>query len=165
MGEGRPKLCITKEVVTQLLKEDLVAYGHLWKPEYIAAHGLPLDEEECPIKSFWGLMKNRESMPVLCFLAHVILSLPPSSADTERIFSDSGFTFGERRQCLDAQRLDDLMVVKGNWDDIHLKFTKEEEEKKRKKRVEHNNNIGKGVKEAHAVKVQQKKMVQKKIYD
>lgn len=94
--------------------------------------------------SFWGLMKNRESMPVLCFLAHVILSLQPSSTDTEHLFSDSSLTLSERRQSLDAQRLDDLVVVKENWDDFHLKFTNEEEENKRKMRVDHNKNIGKG---------------------
>jgi len=165
VGEGRPKQYITEIVATQLFKEDLVAYGQFWKPECIAVHGLPMEKEECPLVSFWGLMKNRESMPVLCFLAHVILSLQPSSADTEHLFSDSSLTLSERRQSLDAQRLDDLVVVKENWDYFHLKFTKEKEENKRKMRVDHNKNIGKGMKKALAVMNQQKVLLQKKIYD
>lgn len=68
----------------------------------------------------------------LCFLVNVILSLPPLFADTERLFSDSSFTLIERHQRLDAQQIDDLMVVKGNSNDVHTKFIKEEDEIERK---------------------------------
>jgi len=72
--------------------------------KYITMHGLPVVEEMSYLSCRSGL-KRRERMPVVCF-AHVILYLLPSSADTERLFSDSGFTLSERRQHSDAQRLD-----------------------------------------------------------
>jgi hypothetical protein len=67
--------------------------------------GLPVVEEMTYLSCRSGL-KRRERILVVCFLAHVILSLLPSSADTERLFSDGGFTLSERCQHSDAQRLD-----------------------------------------------------------
>jgi|SRR6056297_31345 len=107
-----PKKFITEEVAMQTFKKDLVAYGHFWMQQYIDAQGMPVQEEKCPLVSFWGLIEIRESMPVLSFLVHVILSLSPSSADTERFFPDSGLSLSDRHQSFDAQRTEDLVVVK-----------------------------------------------------
>lgn len=149
-------LVITEGIVDQLLVEEAAKYAVLWTPEHLAVHGFALPDEDsqkkvlCPLADFWAL--KRESMPVMSFLAHITLSLPPSSADVERLFSTAGFVFSERRQCLKPERFDNMMIVQGNWQDKYLKFTDEEKEKKLAARLAHNAAVSKGKKAAHAAK-------------
>jgi len=162
-GVLRP-LVMKEEWVSTLLLEEMEKYARLWADAHLRVHGLPLPKEDmCPLKLFWAL--HRESMPVLCFLAHTTLSIRPSSADCERLFSTAGFVYDERRQCLDEVRLDDLLVIKGNWDAKYLEFAKEEQEAKKAARLDHNKAISAAMKEAHAAKVKKKKAsVQSKLF-
>lgn len=150
VGPVEKKLEITREMVVQLLKEEVVKYGALWSEDHIKVHGFALTDDKCPLKSFWAL--KRDSMPVLCFLAHLMLSIPPSAADTERFFSKSGYTFSDRRLCLDAQRLDDMMIVQGNWNEMFLAKSEKEKEDEKKKQAEANAKRAEGMKEYHANK-------------
>ncbi len=49
-------------------------------------------------------------------------------------------------------RLDDLLIIKGNWNAKYLKFTKEEQDQKKAARAAHNKAISAAMKEAHAAK-------------
>jgi hypothetical protein len=163
-GGGSGSLLIKERMVDALLREEMEKYAVYWTAEHVRVHGFPLpDMKTCPLKQFW--IVHRESMPVLCFLAHTTLSIRPSSADCERLFSTAGFVYDERRQCLDEVRLDDLLVIKGNWDAKYLEFTNEEQEAKKAARLHHNKAISAAMKEAHAAKAKKRKAsVQSKLF-
>lgn len=148
---GSGSLLIKEGMVDALLRQEMEKYAVYWTAERVRVHGFPLpDMKNCPLEQFWIL--HRETMPVLCLLAHMILSIRPSSADVERLFSTAGFVFSERRQCMDSVRFDDLMVIKGNWENKYLAFTKEEQEEKKAKREAHSRAISAAKQAANAIK-------------
>jgi hypothetical protein len=72
-GGSRP-LLIKEEMVNALLKEETEKYAVYWTAECVRIHGFPLPAmKNCPLKQFW--IMHRETMPVLCFLAHLVLSI------------------------------------------------------------------------------------------
>ena len=159
-GGGSGSLLIKEEMVHALLKEETEKYAVYWTAERVQIHGFPLpDMENCPLKQFW--MMHRETMPVLSFLAHLILSIRPSSADVERLFSVSGFVFTHLRQSLDDVRFDDLMIIKGNWDNTFLELSKEEQDSKKARGVAKNKAISAALKEVHAAKKPGTKQLQR----
>lgn len=63
---------------------------------------------------------------------------------------------------MDDVRSDGLMLIKGNWDNIFLEFSKEEQDAKKARGVARNKVIGAAMKEAHAAKkAGSKKLAQK----
>lgn len=155
-GGGSRLLVITEAMVPTLLREEMEKYAAYWTLERARVHGLPLpDTSMCPLKQFWAV--HRESMPVLSFLAHTTLNIRPSSADCERLFSKAGFVFSERRQCMDAVRLDDMLTIQGNWNKKYLKFTVEEQNQKAADRLAHNKAISDALKASYAGKQAAKK--------
>jgi hypothetical protein len=162
VGGGRSASLLIKEgMVDALLREEMEKYAVYWTAEHVRVHGFPLPGmKNCPLKQFW--IVHRETMPVLCFLAHLTLSIRPSSADVERLFSTAGFVFSDRRQSMNDVRFDDLMIIKANWENKYLEFTKEEQEAKKAKREAHNKAISAAMKQSHAAKkAGQKKLAQK----
>ena len=149
-GSGGGMVVVTAAMVKELVERELAEYRAMWSQDFFQKNPWVLEFDACPLKGFWA--QRRESMPVLCFLAHLVMSLVPSAADTERLFSKSGFTMSERRTCLDPQRMDDMMIVQGNWDDVFLEFTEEEKEEKKAKREAHSKAISVAKKAAHAAK-------------
>jgi hypothetical protein len=154
-GGAFTKAAITPAVVKRLLAEEMAKYAVFWSEERARVYGsIVLADNLCPLEKFWAT--KRDSMPVLCFLAHMCLSIPPSSADAERSFSFSGFTYNKYRQQLDPQRLNEMMIVNWNWDMKYLDITKEEKEHKAAARAAHKAAIAAGVAASHALKKQSK---------
>jgi hypothetical protein len=79
----------------------------------------------------------------------MILAIPASSADVERLFSKAGFTCNKYRTNLSSDRFNKMMVVQGNFHpDLYEKSAREKEEEEAA-RKEKNAKISKGQKEAH----------------
>ena len=127
MVEGtrpRPRLPLERHT------SELADYLKNWVEEN-DVEDYPMDGSWCPLADWWS--RQKDTYPILYFLAHVILQLPASSADVERLFSKAGFTRSKYRQSLEVNRFNKMMVIQGNWhDDLYLKFPWEEEEEKRK---------------------------------
>ena len=127
MVEGtrpRPRLPLERHT------SELADYLKNWVEEN-DVEDYPMDGSWCPLADWWS--RQKDTYPILYFLAHVILQLPASSADVARLFSKAGFTRSKYRQSLEVNRFNKMMVIQGNWhDDLYLKFPWEEEEEKRK---------------------------------
>jgi len=65
-----------------------------------------------PVKIWWRV--NSPSLPRLSTLAKEILSIPASSAASERSFSVAGSTVSQRRTALDSDNLEDILFVHSN---------------------------------------------------
>ena len=63
------------------------------------------------ILEFWSSSTIKAKFPSLSKLALGILSIPASSASSERVFSVCGTTISKRRSQLSASTVDALMVV------------------------------------------------------
>ena len=61
------------------------------------------------VLKFW--MENQSTYPKLSMLALWLLSVPASSASSERVFSCAGRVFEERRTRLRAESLDDVVFL------------------------------------------------------
>jgi hypothetical protein len=53
---------------------------------------------------------------------------------------------------MDDVRFDDLMIIKGNWENTFLEFSKEEEDAKKARSVAKNKAISAAMKETYAAK-------------
>jgi len=76
---------------------------------YLLEPGISL--EECPLQ-WWRL--NADKYPILAKMAHIYLSLPASSAPSERVFSVGTLVLNARRRKLLADRVSKLMWMKYN---------------------------------------------------
>ena len=61
----------------------------------------------------WWQVKS-PSLPHLSTVAKEILSIPASSAESERSFSVAGSTVSQRRTALDSDNLEDILFVHFN---------------------------------------------------
>lgn len=57
---------------------------------------------------------NSQRLPRLSCVARKILNIPATSASSERVFSCAGNLISEKRSCLHADRLNDLVVIHSN---------------------------------------------------
>ena len=154
---------ITPQFVREQFHQELACYGLLWvgKPNgagemvFKRAEGVPQDATTlCPY-DWWAT--KRQVWPILSFLASLVLSIPASSADAERLFSQAGITMSDRRTSLDATRFNKMMTVQGNYSmELYKKF-EHERVKEAEEKVEKNKKIAAGVKKAHKEKEQRKK--------
>lgn len=58
--------------------------------------------------------QNSDKFPRLACVAKQVLNIPATSASSERVFSCSGYLIGAKRSNIDAQRLNDLVVIHEN---------------------------------------------------
>ena len=65
--------------------------------------------EGVDVIKFW--MEHKSTYPKLSKLARWVLSVPASSASSERVFSCAGRVFEERRTRLDAESLDNVVFL------------------------------------------------------
>ncbi|GAV01545.1 hypothetical protein RvY_12241 [Ramazzottius varieornatus] len=73
---------------------------------------LPPPVSSKPILEFW--QEHAATLPKLYKLAVRVLAVPVSSCSPERLFSDAGNIFTEKRTSLDGEKLDDLLYLKWN---------------------------------------------------
>jgi hypothetical protein len=98
-----PRL-LTKDEIMAKADEDLG-----W---YFSPTNQGLDEGDDPV-AWWLVM--REDHPVIAIFALMTLCVPASAAEIERLFSAAGFMYNKFRYCLDGDRADDMLVVRGNY--------------------------------------------------
>lgn len=65
--------------------------------------------------------------PVLSKLAVLLLSVPASTAEVERLFSTAGFIVDELRTALGQHRVNKIVTLKRNWSDRLLQLTAEQQ--------------------------------------
>ena len=70
-------------------------------------------EKEDPLE-FW--MKHEKDFPVLSFMAKVVLSVPASSAASEREFSKAKYVFGDNRMSLKPETAENITFFKNYFD-------------------------------------------------
>jgi hypothetical protein len=103
---------------------------------YFSPTNQGLDEGDDPI-AWWLVML--EAHPVLAIFALMILCVPASAAEIERLFSAAGFVYNKFRYRLDGDRADDMLVVRGNFRPSFYKKQEwqieQEKERRRTKRM------------------------------
>lgn len=80
-----------------------------------------IEEKKFNILAFFEDNKISADFPLVCRLSKALLSLPHSSAAVERVFSKLKLIKNERRNCLDNDTLESLLITKVNGMDIHTK--------------------------------------------
>ena len=70
----------------------------------------PLANREVKPLSWWKDASNR--LPLITRVARQVLSIPASSATSERAFSDAGYTINQRRVRLNPQNVDKLLFIR-----------------------------------------------------
>ena len=70
----------------------------------------PLANREVKPLSWWKDASNR--LPLITHVARQVLSIPASSATSERAFSDAGYTINQRRVSLNPQNVDKLLFIR-----------------------------------------------------
>ncbi len=69
-----------------------------------------------PLLDFWHLSAGKTKFPKLSKIAEYLFSIPSTSNATERAFNQCRLTMNDLRTSLDPERLDQLMVIKSNYD-------------------------------------------------
>jgi hypothetical protein len=73
-------------------------------------------EIDIDILGFWK--KQTATLPLLSWLARRILSIPVSSASSERVFSEGGRVVTSSRTLLNAETAEDLIWMHQNYDQL-----------------------------------------------
>lgn len=76
-------------------------------------HDRSIPRDECPLQ-WWKV--NQQRYPTLAKLAKKYLSIPASSAPSERVFSVAGLTVNKLRSSLSAEHVDILVTMHCNQD-------------------------------------------------
>jgi len=114
---------ITLQLVMEQFEKERSVYAGLWaevtnsagEQVFRRAEGVPKNLGSQPLCPYDWWATKREVWPILSFLACLVLSIPASSADVERLFSQAGITMSDLRTSLDATRFHKIMVVQGNF--------------------------------------------------
>jgi hypothetical protein len=102
----KPKASSQISIETKLRRE-FSAYMEMEMPE--------IEEiEDWDVLRFWK--DNARMFPHLSFVARIILAIPPNSAKSESDFSEAGQIKTAKRSNLNPERLDQLMLLRENWD-------------------------------------------------
>lgn len=136
------------------------AGGRSMSGETVYKRTMGTGPDDCPLEHFWH--GKRAVWPILSFLASIILAIPASSADVERLFSRAGCTMSERRTSLNSVRFHKLMVLQGNSSrDLYKKFPRESVESE-EQRLATNKKISEAVKATFQQKKKRKSAGKKK---
>ncbi|KAK6196084.1 hypothetical protein SNE40_001379 [Patella caerulea] len=76
-----------------------------------------LGRSEEPL-AFWKI--NRHRYPILAKLAAKYLCVPPSSVPSERLFSEAGDLYDEKRNRLDPNMAEMLLTIRGNYERLNF---------------------------------------------
>lgn len=79
---------------------------------------LAMEDEGLTILEFWK--KNANNLPILSRLARKILSITPTSAPSERVFSLAGHIVSSRRTLLKAGSVNDMLLLHSQLDNSTL---------------------------------------------
>jgi hypothetical protein len=148
---GEEQIALDRAAVRMKAAKELAAFSLNWNPKQ--TQPVPMFGE-CPLEGYWR--GTREEWPCLTYMAFAILSVPPSSADVERLFSRGGFTLSPLRMNLDPERVNKMLVTQGNWDDqLYKRFDWEMEEEAAKKK-EANKKRSESITKVHQQKKEKK---------
>lgn len=85
---------------------------------------------------WWRQKQQRDRYPYLHLVAVLLLSIPATSAEVERLFSSCGNVITERRASLDRNRFQKMIMIKKNWDDSLYKISRRQKDEREKRREE-----------------------------
>jgi hypothetical protein len=69
-------------------------------------------EEGCDMLAWWK--DHQDVLPLLSYLARVVLAIPAASSKSERLFSTAGLVVTPLRNRLDPEKVEDLIMIKLN---------------------------------------------------
>jgi hypothetical protein len=69
-------------------------------------------EEGCNMLAWWK--DHQDVLPLLSYLARVVLAIPAASSKSERVFSTAGLVVTPLRNRLDPEKVEDLLMIKLN---------------------------------------------------